>query len=308
MVVGCQHCALAGLYAAAAHYPLAQRFTVIGEERGYFHHAATALVHAASGRVRLLISPSPDPVASSWLTMFPDLFKPPTALTPALRAMLPPLTDAARTQALAFAVAGFRGDSLEVRHFASPDGADSSASREPAHAAIPALGGVAAVWPLLDSTERVRGVVAASGGAMRVTSWIPVASDGKRWGAVVDRLRMADTALRESGTVRTPLRVVPMEGRALYVQPTFQGRPGATPTLVRVAAFFGDSVHFGPTLPAALGTTPRSAGIAPSATPDLQLRADSLYRAMREALARGDWTSFGRAFDALGVALRVKAP
>ena len=298
------------LYAAAAHYPLAQRFTVLGEERGYFHHAATALVHASSGRVRILISASPDPIASSWLRFFPRLFKPPTALMPSLRAMLPPLTDAARTQALAFAVAGFRGDSLEVRHFASPDGADSSASREPAHAVIPSLGGVSAVWPLLDSTERVRGVIAASGGATRATSWIPVASDGNRWGAVVDRLRMADTVLRESGTVRTPLRVVPVAGRPVYVQPTFQARPGATPTLARVAAFSGDSVHLGPTLAAALGTAPRTTSKAPSAAPELQLqlRADSLYRVMREALARGDWTSFGRAFDALGLALRVKTP
>jgi hypothetical protein len=30
-----------------------------------------------------------------------------------------------------------------------------------------------------------------------------------------------------------------------------------------------------------------------------------LHRAMREALRRGDWTSFGSAFDSLGAALRA---
>jgi uncharacterized membrane protein (UPF0182 family) len=296
------------LYSSASHYPLAQRFTVLGEERGYFQHAATALVHAASGRVRIVIGASPDAVALSWLSYFPRLFKPPTAVPPAVRAMLPPLTDAAHTQALAFAAAGMLGQTLEVRHFALSDGADSSAAREPERAVIPGVGGVAAVWPLLDSTDRVRGVIAASGGTVRVTSWLPMASDGARWGAVIDRLRSTDTLLHESGTIRTPVRVVPLAGRPLYVQPTFQLRPGAAPTLVRVAAVQGDSVHSGPSLAVALGAAVRGTPAEPSTVPDLRLRADSLYRVMRDALGRGDWASFGRAFDALGLALRVTKP
>ncbi len=296
------------LYAASASYPLAQRFVVLGEERGYFQHAATAFIHAASGRVRFIISPTPDPIAVSWLNRFPRLFQPPATLSPQLRSMLPPLTDGAYTQSLAFAVAGFRGDSLEVRHFATPDGADSSATREPAHAAIPSLGGVASLWPLLDTAERVRGVVAASGGAVRVTSWLPMASDGRRWGAVVDHLRMADSAFHETGAVRSALRVVPVQGRAVYVQPTFQWRPGVTPTLLRVAAFSGDSVRLGPTLAAALGATPAAHPAGPNRTPELRSQADSLYRAMKDALGRGDWPAFGRAFDALGIALRAAPP
>jgi uncharacterized membrane protein (UPF0182 family) len=120
-------------------------------------------------------------------------------------------------------------------------------------------------------------------------------------------LRMADTLMHEAGTVRTPLRVVPLAGRPLYVQPTFQLRPGAAPTLVRVAAVHDDSLHVGSSLPAALGTV-RSVAAESTSVPDLRLRADSLYRVMREALSRGDWTTFGRAFDALGLALRVSAP
>ena len=65
-------------------------------------------------------------------------------------------------------VAGFRGDSLEVRHFAAPDAADSAASREPTHAQLPAVG-VSALWTLLDPQERVRGIVAAERTPMAVT-------------------------------------------------------------------------------------------------------------------------------------------
>ena len=297
------------LYAASGSYPLSQHFTVLGAERSYLLHAATALVHAASGRVSLVVGSAPDPVAMSWVARFPRLFMAASALPPELRGLLPPLTDAGHTQALAFAAAGFRGDSLEVRHFATPDGADSLAvAREPAHAVLPALGGVSALWPLLDSTERVRGVVAASGGAARATSWLPISSDGRRWGAVVDALRMADSAQHERGTVRAPLRVVPLLDRALYVQPIYQWRPGATPTLPRVAATMNGSVRVAASLAAALGTVPDARPKSPAAGGDAHVRADSLYRAMRDALGRGDWAAFGRAFDALGIALRASGP
>ena len=297
------------LYATSGSYPLSQRFTVLGEERSYLLHAATALVHAASGRVSFILGAAPDPVTMSWVARFPQLFKAQSTLSPGLRAVMPPLTDAAHTQALAFAAAGFRGDSLEVRHFATPDGADSSAAaREPAHAVLPAFGGVASLWTLLDSTERVRGVVAATGGAARATSWLPITSDGKRWGAVVDLLRMADSSQRENATVRAPLRVVPLGERALYVQPVFQWRPGSTPTLARTVAFGGDSVRVGATLAAALGTSAADRPSGRAAAPDSRLRADSLYRAMRDALGRGDWAAFGRSFDALGLVLRAASP
>ena len=289
------------LYASANTYPLSQRFTLLGVERSYFQHAATALVHAASGRVILAADPAADPVARSWLALFPHVFIPLSSLSPGLRALLPPVTDAARAQALAFAAAGFRGDSLEVRHFASPDGADSSAAaREPAHVLLPPYAGVSEVWPLVDSAERVRGVIAATGGMARSTSWLPVATDGKRWGAIVDLLRLADTTRRDGGLVRAPLRVVPVGTQPLYIQPTFDWRPGANPALYRIVVSRGDSVKGGGTLASALGVSTDVPARLPERAGPAHLRADSLYRVMREALGRGDWSSFGRAFDALG--------
>jgi hypothetical protein len=294
------------LYAASDAYPLSQRFNLLGAERGYLHHAATALVHAASGRLRLVVASTPEPITTSWVVRFPRLFVGASSLTPALQRALPPVTDGALSQALAFASAGFRGDSLEVRHFATPDGADSSASREPLHVALPNVG-VATLWPLLDEQDRVRGVIAAESGVQRATAWIPLTSDGVRWGGILDRLRAADTANHENGLVRSPVRVVPVSGAALYVQAVYQWRPGGSPRLARIGAIVNDSVRVGPTLAAAVGgAPPRRAGDAP--TRDVRARADSLYRAMRDALSRGDWGAFGRAFDALGAALRGSAP
>ncbi len=294
------------LYAASDTYPLSQRLTVLGAERGYFQHAASALVHAASGRVQLVLVPTPDPVAKSWAEHFPTLFVQASALPRAIQVALPPATDGARTQALAFALAGFRGDSLEVRHFATPDGADSAAAREPIHVALPDAG-IATLWPLLDDQDRVRGVIAAESGALRATTWIPLASDGVRWGGVLDRLRTADTTSHENGLVRAPVRIIPAAGRPLYSQTIYQWRPGGSPRLARVAAVVEDSVRVDATLVAAVGgtRTPRPTEVAPR---ELRAHADSLYRVMRDALSRGDWTAFGRAFDALGAALRPSVP
>ena len=293
------------LYSASASYPLSGRFVLLGEERGYLQHAATALVDAASGRVRFVLDANPDPVASSWAGRFPALFTSVASLPAPLQHVLPPISDGARAQGLAFASSGFRGDSLEVRHFAALDGADSAASREPLHFELPG-GPVAAAWPLLDDRERVRGLVAAEGGAHRITAWLPVASGDVRWGAVLDRLRGTDTTGHDNGIVRAPARVVPIAGRSAYFQSVFQWLPGGTPRLVHVSALVDDSLAIGPTLAAILGGAGTAA--APATPQSFRVRADSLYRIMRSALERGDWVSFGRAFDALGAALGRRVP
>jgi uncharacterized membrane protein (UPF0182 family) len=293
------------LYSASSSYPLSERFVLLGEERGYLQHAATALVDALSGRVRFVLDANPDPLASSWARRFPDLFTSVASLPAPLQAVLPPITDGARAQGLAFASSGFRGDSLEVRHFATLDGADSAASREPLRFELP-QGAVAAAWPLLDDRERVRGLVAAEGGAHRLTAWIPLMSGDRRWGGVVDRLRGADTTGHDNGIVRMPARVVPIDSRPVYFQSVFQWLPGGTPRLVHVSALVNDSLTVAPTLAAVLGGAGISA--APATSQSFRVRADSLYRMMRSALERGDWVSFGRAFDALGSALGRRAP
>jgi hypothetical protein len=118
----------------------------------------------------------------------------------------------------------------------------------------------------------------------------------------VDRLRSADT-LHENGLVRAPVRVVPVSGRPLYLQSTFQLGPGGSPRLAHVATLAADTLRGGATPGAAFGiVVPATDGRAPPQ--GFRAHADSLYRAMRDALARGDWSTFGRAFDALGGALR----
>jgi uncharacterized membrane protein (UPF0182 family) len=294
------------LYSSSQSYPLGQRFTINGQERSYFHHAATAIVHAHSGGVRFLLTSYPDPIALSWAKQFPNLFiRRLDRLPSAIVAALPPLTDGTRAQALAYASAGAppAGGGYERRHFAILDGADSTIAREPIRAVLPGFGGVSALWVLLDSADRMRGVMAAPGGALRTSVWIPVASDQKRWANVLDRFRAADTT-HETSVSRGPMRAVPVGGKPFYVQASFSARPGSTPTLASVMTLQDDSLRSGRTLAAALGGREPVVKPAQGPPPDLRTRADSLYRTMREALARGDWPTFGHAFDALGILLR----
>jgi hypothetical protein len=50
---------------------------------------------------------------------------------------------------------------------------------------------------------------------------------------------------------------------------------------------------------------PAGTGVGLAGTGDFRTRVRRLYEAMREALRRGDWEAFGRAYDALG---RLTAP
>lgn len=62
------------LYSASDNYPLSAHYRIAGADRSYFHHAATAVVHSATGAVTLFPEADPDPIAKAWITRFPSLF------------------------------------------------------------------------------------------------------------------------------------------------------------------------------------------------------------------------------------------
>ena len=63
------------LYSASATYPLSRRYSVAGERRGYFRHAATAFTHGTTGAVTILMDPAPDPIARAWQARFPEVYR-----------------------------------------------------------------------------------------------------------------------------------------------------------------------------------------------------------------------------------------
>lgn len=63
------------IYSASRTYPLSKHFKLAGEERSYFRQAATVLVNSLTGRVIIVPTPSPDPIAMAWRARFPANFR-----------------------------------------------------------------------------------------------------------------------------------------------------------------------------------------------------------------------------------------
>lgn len=296
------------LYSASPTYPLSRRDTLSENEYSYVHHAATAIVDGRTGKVVLLRDAKLDPVAASWLRIFPQLFVEATELAPALVNALPPASDGARLQARMLARYGRRGE-------VPPDGDIAPAFIDSLPAAVRegpyALPGSRAVaWsiPLIDASEHVTGAVIAVGGSVRRTYSVPLSAPGARWSTITGQLKTAlDSALPlAAGTrvVRGSIRVAPVVGGFLFTQSAFGRRPELPTVVVRSAVLVGNNVTVGRSVAQALGAPVGGSDTASLTPAAYRARATALHAQMRAALARGDWTAFGVAFDALGALLK----
>jgi uncharacterized protein len=298
-------------------YPLSQHFMIAGEERSYFQHAATAFVHAYTGRILLAADSVRDPIAETWVHRFPDLFVSWSAVPSALVSQAPPLIDAGLAAAAGFAASGANGGAppgdraLAAEHVALADNADTVlGTGEPPCIAFSFPEGTVCTWsvPLVDARDRVTGVITATGGARRRILWVPLDSTAPRWSSALDRLQRATdsgTARREGPVARGRVRSVVVGDRLAMVQPQYAWRSDDAPSLTGVTVFAGDTARAGATIALALGVSD-SAVAARSREPGLGSpdqfhgRVEALYDTMQAALRRGDLTGFGVAFGALG--------
>lgn len=292
------------LYATAPDYPLSLRVRIDGDDFPFLHHAATALVNATSGRVRLIVDTTVvarDPIVRGWRKAFPELFTDIRALPTALSSQLPPAILGALAQRAAFGAVGTSREGSTVRHAPTQDGADTAfdaAVSRFAHGS----GALAVSLPLLAADERVDGLLVATGGVTSKTTWVPT-PERARWTAVLDRLRAADstanTPSRDARAVRGPLRAVPFAGDAIFVQSTYAWRGQGTVALAGIGVAQRDTAHWGRSLADALGT-PLAASEQLIAPVDLRTRAAALYDSLRASMRRGDWRAYGEHWDALG--------
>ena len=293
------------LYSASSSYPLSRRVPISGDDRSYFQHAATAIVHAGTGRVRVVRDSLLDPIASNWVQRFPTLFVSANTLSSAIRNALPPAVDGLYAQAVALGKYGTRTDSDLPRHVPTPaEGADSLLIGPDAPFMLPS-GATAAAIPLLgDQGDRVRAIVFATGGASRRTVAYAPIDAGPPWSAVLDRLKGNEIGapMREPNILHGAVRAIPVGDDIAFVQSAYTSHGEGPPTLAHVSLLYRDSLRTGPTIAQIVGGLPTGVPtpVKPAATGDARVRADSLYKVMRDALKRGDWTTFGQAFDALG--------
>jgi uncharacterized membrane protein (UPF0182 family) len=300
------------LYAASDLYPLSEHYLLGNQEFSYLHAAAVAAVNAHTGVVSILPVGVPGPIVTSWMRLFPSMFASSTSLPPQLIAAIPPGIDGARAQAAMFARFGQRGQSQPMGRLPWNDGADSVLRRgaEPLYQ----LPRGTLVWSqaVLDSTDRLAGVVVRTAGQYGVTQWLAYDSGSTRWNSLLEHLQQVmDSSVTlppNTRMVRGPVRAIPIAGTIALLQPAYRWKSDGPPALARVAVARDSVTAAGTTLASALGVAvkePEENALGPAGTGDFRTRVRRLYEAMREALRRGDWEAFGRAYDALG---RITAP
>lgn len=294
------------LYATSGDYPLSRHVVMMGDDRSYVHHAGVAIVQASTGDVSVVPDSVLEPIAQSWVQRLPSVFTSWTALPSGLREQLAPPIDGLYAQAAAFGEFGSRAGAggQPPRRVPVLDGADSALAGDDIPFALPSRGTTALALPMIDDSDRLRGLLIGTGGANSVTAWAPLANPGDRWSAVIDRLRSIDSTggtTREGQLTHGRVRTIPLRDGLAFIMPTYHWRPEGSPSLSRVAAFAGDSVR--PIVPNA--AILRAITGMPAIGPSPSLSA--LYQAMRDALRRGDWAAFGHAFDALGKAIERRS-
>jgi uncharacterized membrane protein (UPF0182 family) len=282
------------LYSASVTYPLSRHMTLAGDERSYFRHAAVALVQASTGDISIVPDSILDPVASTWVRRLPSIFGTWNGLPRGIRNLLPPEIDGLYAQAGAFGRYGSSTNSFGPRHLPSVADADTNLVGDDLPMVV-GNGSTAIALPLVDESERIRGLLIGTGGPNRIAMWDSLATPGPRWPAVLDRLRSVDSSGSRDATIaHGRVRAVPLRSGIGFLQPTYRWRPQSVPSLNRIAVLVGDSAR---SIVPGAAPTPSRPTPAPAASPI------ALYNAMRDALRRGDWAAFGRAFDALGRAL-----
>jgi uncharacterized membrane protein (UPF0182 family) len=293
------------LYSTSDTYPLSRHYFLGGEDRTYVRHAAVAVVESSSGDVAIVPDSALDPIASTWVKRLPSLFATWTTLPAGLRPMLPAATDGVLAQAAAFGRYGTRSDNSTTRHVPSIDGTDSAlVSTHDLPLLLPGSRVPAMTLPFVDESDRLRGLLIGTGGPSRTTYWFPLVSPGQRWSVVLDRLRSLDSAgnaAREGPLAHGRVRSIPVRDGIAFIQPTYRWRPQTAPSLNRIATLVGDTIR---------AMAPSGMPVAPTTSfegsTDLRATVNALYNQMRDALRRGDWAAFGRAFEALGRAVGTR--
>ena len=293
------------LYAVSSTYPLSQHALLAGEDRNYLKHAAVAIVQASTGDISVVPDSQPDPITQTWVRRLPSIFGTWNALPPGIRSLLPPAVDGLYAQANAFGRYGSDSDNMTKR-VPTVDGSDTALAMGDLPIALPGASTTALALPLVDDTDRLRGLLIGTGGSPHTTMWYPLASPGPRWSAMLDRLRSVDSAgsaAREGPLARGRVRAVPVHSGIGFLQPTYRWRPQSVPTLSRIVVLDGDSTKS--IAPGAEVAAQHADSVG--AGRESRANAAALYAAMRDALRRGDWAAFGRAFEALGRALGARS-
>jgi uncharacterized membrane protein (UPF0182 family) len=288
-------------YVSSQTWPLVARRRWIGGDANYLDAGFAGLVDAASGRVRIVLRERAGPLAAAWASLAGDMVERELP-GDGLNAGAPPLELFAVQSQL---VAKRRGLELAPQPDAQPvlQGWDST-------------GALVLVVPLrVDRQGRVAGLLVGrtNGDLLWVdTEELPPLDPealGRLWGRFATYAPVQDSLAAAGATTRS--------GRVYYfksdsglaaLQVVTAARPGARPAVIWVNVAIASRAGAGRTFELAWRNLLGGDAPLPPAAGEGDALGDARYwlQVADEALKRGDFTAFGRAFDALRQTLTIQ--
>jgi uncharacterized membrane protein (UPF0182 family) len=318
-------------YTTSGYFPYAQ--PVRGFDLNYIRNSVKVVVDAYNGTVEFYLMDSSDPIAATYQRVFPDLFKPFTAMPADLQKHIryPEdlfLIQAQLYQAYHMEAADVFYNREDLWQFPRQPGGGGTARMVPYYIIMRLPGETQAEFflmlPMVPSRRD------------NMIAWLAARCDPPDYGKLIvyefpkeklvygpfqiEALINQNTYISQqlslwnqmgSRVIRGNLLVIPIESSILYVSPLYlRAEHGQLPELKRVIAAYGDHVVMEETLTGALsalfteGAVPAAPGIASGAplagpTADRARQALDHYNRAIEHLKSGDWAGFGTELDAM---------
>jgi uncharacterized membrane protein (UPF0182 family) len=324
-------------YTSSENYPYSQR---VQDGTNYMRNSVKVVIDAYDGTVDAYLADPHDPIALTYATIFPGIFKPLATMAPDVRRHLRYPADLFRLQT----------DLHATYHMVEPDAFyhredqwqyPTVASGSPAGNTF--MRHIILRLPGETVPEYIFMTPFTPRGKDNLAAWMVARMDGDHYGQLVvykfpkqslvygpkqiaNRINQDTDISRQltlwdqkgSQVIRGELLVIPIEESLIYVQPIYLRAEGGTiPELKRVVVAHENRVAMGETLEEGLnllfgGTTsahPAAASAsdaAPASTADAGLiaQAQQHYDRAMTAQRSGDWSTYGHEIDQLGTILK----
>ena len=318
-------------YTTSDRYPYATPVSGLN----YIRNSVKVVVDAYEGTVDFYLVDPSDPLAGSFAEIFPELFKPVSAIPPELVPHLRYPVDLFQIQAQVYATFHMRDPRVfynreDVWVVPTELFGNETVRVEPYYVTMRLSG---------EQPEFILILPFAPSGRDNMIAWMAVRNDVPHYGEIVvyrfpkDRLVFGPMQVESrinqdpvisqqltlwnqegSRVLRGNLLIIPMENALMYVEPLFlQAERSQLPELKRVIVASGPRIVMEETLDAAvarlLGATPRSpqppAGAAvPQTVQELITQAAAAYRRAQQLLRQGDLAGYSREMERVGELLR----
>lgn len=322
-------------YTVSDRYPYSQPHP---EGFNYIRNSVKAVISAYDGSVDLYIMEPQDPLVRTWAKIFPHLFKPLSAMPPALRQHLRYPEGLFDVQAEMYRAYHMREPQVfynkeDLWNIPNEVFMDSQQPTEPYY--------VIMRLPDEPREEFLLMLPFTPAGKDNSNAWLAARSDGEHYGNLVafrfpkERLVFGpaqvearidqDARISEqftlwsqagSNVIRGNLLMIPMADSYLYVEPIYlQATNSRLPELRRVIVVNGNRIAMEPTLEKSLDVifgrvsappTPQPPAAPPAALGDVAAaakEAQAAYQRAQTALRQGDFAGYGRELERLEEAL-----